>query len=70
MKYFKEKKEERLKNEEKIINECKKIKEKLEKITIDFKLNSSNEGKVFGSVSSKAICDELKKKDLTLIRKK
>lgn len=41
--------------------EALSLKEKLEKITITFKVKTGKEGKVFGSVSSKMIETELKK---------
>lgn len=50
---------EELENEKKL--EAKSLKEKLEKLTLTFKVKTGKEGKVFGSVSSKMIETELKK---------
>ena len=49
-------------------NEAIKLKEKIEKIILEFKL-SSNKGKVFGSISSKQIIEELTKKELKVDKK-
>ena len=49
-------------------NEAIKLKEKIEKIILEFKL-SSNKGKVFGSISSKQIIEELTKKGLKVDKK-
>ena len=38
------------------------IKKKLENITLEFKVKTGEGGRVFGSVSSKQICEELQKK--------
>ena len=50
-------KEEDLKNR----NEAEKTKEKLSKEKITFKVKTGANDKVFGSISTKQICDELKK---------
>jgi len=42
------------------VEECEGIKKKLEKITIKFKAKTGKDGKMFGSISSKQIADELK----------
>ena len=42
------------------IEECEGIKKKLEKVTIKFKAKTGKDGKMFGSISSKQIADELK----------
>ena len=54
--------------EEKNISDAKGIKEKLEMITLEFGV-SANNGKVFGSVSSKQISEELKKHDFNIDKK-
>lgn len=54
--------------EEKRIKEATILKEKLEKITLSFKV-SCNQGKVFGSISSKQICEELSKKGISIDKK-
>ncbi len=46
--------------EEARILECEETKKKLEKITIEFKAKTGKDGKMFGSISSKQIADELK----------
>lgn len=49
------------KNEEdKLINECLKIKEKIEKLTLEFKVSTGEGDRVFGSVSTKSIASSLK----------
>ena len=55
-------------NEKKAIEEAKKLKEKLEKISLEFFV-SSNQGKVFGSVSTKQISEALAKKGFTIDKK-
>lgn len=54
--------------EKKAIEEAKKIKEKLEKISLEF-LVSSNQGKVFGSISTKQISEALSKKGFSIDKK-
>ena len=39
--------------------EALKLKEKLEKVTLNFKVKSSKDGKMFGSISTKQIKEEL-----------
>lgn len=57
-------------DEDKYIKECEKIKEKLEKEEIIFKVSTGKDGKVFGSISSKQICEELSKKGYKIDKKK
>ncbi len=52
-----------------LINECKKIKEKIEKVSIKFKVKVGAQDKVFGSISSKQIVEELKKYGYDLNKK-
>ena len=54
--------------EEKAINDANKLKDQLAKISLEFKVTANN-GKVFGSVSSKQISEELKKKGFDIDRK-
>lgn len=54
--------------EEQLILECTNIKNKLEKDTLEFLVKTGNDGKVFGSISSKQISEELKKKATILIK--
>ena len=49
---------------------CETIKEQLEKLTLEFSLNSSKNGQVFGSISTKQIRDELDKKNIKIDKKK
>ena len=42
--------------------QANEIKKKLENITLEFKVKTGEVGRVFGSVSSKQICEELQKK--------
>ncbi len=43
------------------IKKCEELKKKLEKTNISFKVKTGAQDKVFGSISSKQIVDELKK---------
>jgi len=54
--------------EENAIKNALKLKEKLEKINLEFKV-SANNGKVFGSISSKQISEELSKKGFSVDKK-
>lgn len=45
--------------EEKEIEKANKVKEKLDSVCLIFKVKCSNDGKVFGSISSKQISDKL-----------
>lgn len=60
----------RNKNEEALIAECEKIKEQLEKQKIVFKVKTGKKGKIFGSISTKQIADELNKKGFNIDKKK
>lgn len=55
--------------EEQLILECTNIKNKLEKDTLKFLVKTGNDGKVFGSISSKQISEELKKKGYNIDKK-
>lgn len=55
--------------EEQLILECTNIKNKLEKDTLEFLVKTGNDGKVFGSISSKQIIEELKKKGYNIDKK-
>ena len=52
------------------IEEYKKIKEQLGKMEITIKVKTGEQDKVFGTVSSKQICEELKKKNINIDKKK
>ncbi len=60
----------RKKEEEANIEECKKIAEQLKKTEITIKVKTGEQDKVFGTVSSKQICEELKKKGFDIDKKK
>ena len=62
--------EDRNEKERQLIKECEEIKMKLESKTYTFKVKSGKEGKVFGSVSSKQISDELNKQGFKIDKKK
>ena len=51
------------------IKRCKQIKEKLEKLTLKFKVKTGTQDRVFGTVSTKMIAEELKKKDFNIDKK-
>ena len=55
--------------EEQLILECTNINNKLEKDTLEFLVKTGNDGKVFGSISSKQISEELKKKGYNIDKK-
>lgn len=55
--------------EEKLISEANKLKKKLSKINLIFKVKTGNNGKVFGSISSKQISEELKKQNIIIDKK-
>ena len=52
------------------IKECEQIKQKLEKITLKFQVKTGASDQVFGSISTKAIADELKKKGFDIDKRK
>ena len=52
------------------IEECEKIKEQLSKMEIAIKVKTGEQDKVFGTVSSKQIYEELKKKNINIDKKK
>lgn len=54
----------------KLLNEALDLKKKLEKITLEFKVNTGKDGQVFGSISSKQICDSLKEKGFSIDKRK
>ena len=62
--------EDRNEKEKELIKECEEIKKKLESKTYTFKVKSGKDGKVFGSVSSKMISDELNKLGFKIDKKK
>ena len=60
--------ENKRKLDEKAREEALKLSEKLSKLTLEFKM-ATNNGKVFGSVSSKQIVEELTKKGIKIDKK-
>ncbi|MDO4500756.1 MAG: 50S ribosomal protein L9 [Erysipelotrichaceae bacterium] len=61
--------EEKAKQDEINKNEAIKVKEQLEKLELNFKVKAKN-GRVSGSVSTKEIADELKKKGIEIDKRK
>ena len=55
--------------EEENIKNSEKLKEKIEKITISFKVKTGAHDKVFGSISPKQIVEELKNKGFDIDKK-
>lgn len=60
----------RREKEKELIASCEKIKEKLSKETLVFKVKTSKDSRVFGSVSTKQIADALKEKKYDIDKKK
>lgn len=52
-----------------LVKEMNEIKNKLEKDTLTFNVKTGDAGKVFGSMSSKSISEELKKKGYSIDKK-
>lgn len=52
------------------IEEAKKQKEKIENLTITFKVNTGKNDQVFGTISTKQIATELEKKGIKVDKKK
>ena len=61
--------EKRKSDEEALILECQKQKEKIENLELTFKVKTGKQGKVFGSISSKQIAEELSKKNINVDKK-
>lgn len=64
LKQFNTKKEKEKLNEVLQIKECEAIKQELEKLDIKIKVKTGQQDKVFGSVSTKQIAQELKKYEI------
>lgn len=60
----------RCEEEKEFINECNKIKNKLQNIKIEFKVKTGLNDKVFGSISTKQISEELNKLGYDIDKKK
>ena len=70
VKRLKSEQEENILQEQLNIKECEEIKKKLEKLTLKFKVKTGKTDQVFGSVSTKAIADELKQNGYTIDKRK
>ena len=60
---------ERQKEEDKIVKEFEKIKKDLENKKVVFTVKSGKDGKIFGTISSKQISDELRKMGYNIDKK-
>lgn len=60
---------ERQKEEDKIVKELEQIKKDLENKKVVFTVKSGKDGKIFGTISSKQISDELKKMGYNIDKK-
>ena len=70
LKHFNTQKNKELLEESLYIKECEKIKEQIEKLTLNIKVKTGKEDKVFGSVSAKQIVTELKKANIDVEKNK
>ncbi len=61
--------ENRHKEEELLIEKCRETEKEIRKSKIVFKAKSGKDGKIFGSISSKQVNEELKKIGLTIDKK-
>ncbi len=61
--------DERATNEAAKIEECKRIKEKMEKDNFSFVFKSGADGRLFGTVSTKTLAEELKKRGYDVDKK-
>lgn len=57
-------------DEEALVKECEEVKKKLSNVTLNFKAKTGKDGRMFGSISSKQIADELKKLGYDIDKKK
>ncbi|MDD2208433.1 MAG: 50S ribosomal protein L9 [Bacilli bacterium] len=67
--YLEKELKEKEKHDAKNIKEAELIKNKLDKMLLTFTVKTGKEGKMFGSISSKQISDELLKKDIKIDKK-
>ena len=56
-------------DEEALIKECEVLKKKLEVLTLKFGARTGKDGRMFGSISTKQISDELKNKGYNIDKK-
>ena len=69
-KILKKQQEEAALEESLLLKGCEDIKRKLEKMTLNFKVNTGKNGQVFGQISTKQIAEELKKKGFDIDKRK
>ena len=55
--------------EDLLVKKCQSDKEKIEKLTLTFKVKVGQNGKIFGTISSKQIAEELNKKGFNIDKK-
>ena len=55
--------------EDLLVKKCESDKEKIEKLTLTFKVKVGQNGKIFGTISSKQIAEELNKKGFNVDKK-
>ena len=55
---------------ERVLHECREIKGKLENMTLEFKVKTGKGDQVFGTISTKQIVDELKKRGIEIDKRK
>lgn len=55
---------------ERVLHECREIKGKLENMTLEFKVKTGKRDQVFGTISTKQIVDELKKRGIEIDKRK
>lgn len=60
----------RQKEEDALVEKCREIAKKLETMNISIEVKTGAQDKVFGTVSSKQICEELKKQNIDIDKKK
>jgi large subunit ribosomal protein L9 len=66
LKQLEKEKKEKKENDQKAHDEAVKVKEQIDKLTIEFKVKTGQGDKVFGSISPKQIKDELSNKDIKI----
>lgn len=55
---------------DKFLEDCKKLKKEIEKLTLNFKVKVGKEDQVFGSISTKQIVSKLKENNIIIDKKK
>ncbi len=61
--------EEKDSKEQDLIKNANLIKKQIEKVELTFKVKTGKEGKMFGTITSKQVAEELSKKDIKIDRK-